>query len=176
MNEFRHYLKKALRRRASIDEVVNTIMNDTQKIALLYSLTKDTDKTVAWHALWACEKLCKKSPSLFFGKQEDWMNEAMQCKHKGMQRLWMSMLLSLPTHHPVNVPFFNFCLHTMSLPSESPAVRTLCIKLAHAICRSEKELMPEFSIYLNNMQPEYCTAAVISIRKNTLRAMYSHPK
>ena len=43
------------------------------------------------------------------------------------------------------------------------------MQLAYAICLKEPELMGELEAYLENMEPEYYTAAVQCARNNILK-------
>ncbi len=87
----------------------------------------------------------------------------------GIRRLLLNTLLHLPVPKPINVAFLDFCLNGMLSPAETVAGQAVCMKLAYAICLKEPELMGELEAYLENMEPEYYTAAVQCARNNILK-------
>lgn len=168
---FKQQLADALGRKY-IDRIVEQVAENPSCFADLYALTKDEDETTAWRAAWACEKLSICRPGLF-AAPEDLRSELMlrvqTCKHGGIRRLLLNMLLHLPVFVPIDVPFLNFCLGNMLSPSETPAGQAASIKLAYALCCKEPELLEELRLCLENMEPEYYTAAVQCARSNVLK-------
>lgn len=168
MDDFRSKLQQTIGRNL-VDGIAKQVEETPARLAELYSLTKDEDGKTAWRALWACELLCKKHPSWFMNKREEFMQRAMQCKADGQKRILLNMLHHMPISEPIHVPFLDFCLNAMLSPSESIAVQAICIKLAYTICLKEPDLMGELQAYLENMEPEYYTVAVQSTRNNILK-------
>lgn len=166
--DFKKALEGALGRKY-IDSIVEQVIASPTRFAELYALTEHEEEKIAWRATWACEKLCLRLPSLFMDKREELMQRAMHCPYDGMRRLLLNILLHLPVFEPVNVPFLDFCLNGMLSPTESASGQAVCMKLAYAICRKEPELMSELEAYLDNMEPEYYTAAVQCTRNNILK-------
>lgn len=136
-----------------------------------YKLTMHPDKTIAWHALWTCERYCRKNPSFFAEKQHEIATQAMQCSHKGMKRLWLNMLLFLPVETANNVTFLDFCLQNMCAPHEPSAIQSVCMKLAYKLCCQNADLLNELTACLTNMELEYYTPAVQATHKNTLKSI-----
>ncbi len=170
MKDFKEALEGALGRKY-IDDIVKQVTDSPARFDELYALTKHEEEKIAWRAAWACEKLSILAPSLFTGMGEELMQRAMQCTHGGIRRLLLNILHHLPVSNPVNVAFFDFCLNGMRSPSESTAGKAVCMKLAYDICLAEPELMSELEAYLENMEPEYYTAAVQCTRKNILKKL-----
>lgn len=166
--DFKKALEGTLGRKP-IDHIVEQVIASPALFADLYALTLHEEEKIAWRATWACEKLSILAPSLLINKREELMQRAMQCPHDGMRRLLLNILHHLPIAEPINVAFLDFCLHGMLSPTESVAGQAVCMKLAYAICRKEPELMSELEAYLENMEPEYYTAAVQCTRKNILK-------
>ncbi len=168
MEDFKKALEGALGRKY-IDSIVQQVIDSPARFADIYALTKHKEEKIAWRATWACEKLSILAPSLLIDKREELMQRAMQCPYDGMRRLLLNILHHLPIQEPVNVPFLDFCLHGMLSPAESIAGQAVCMKLAYAICLKEPELMGELEAYLQNMEPEYYTAAVQCTRNHILK-------
>ena len=64
---------------------------------------------------------------------------------------------------------FSRLLPERNVTAETVAGQAVCMKLAYAICLKEPELMGELEAYLENMEPEYYTAAVQCARNNILK-------
>lgn len=168
MEDFRERLQLTLGRKM-VDDIAKQVEETPTRFAELYALTNDEEDKTAWRALWACEILCRKHPSLFINKREEFMQRAMQCPFDGQKRILLNMLHRMPVLEPINVAFLDFCLDAMLSPSESVGVQAVCIKLAYAICLKEPDLMGELRSYLENMEPEYYTVAVRASRNNILK-------
>ncbi|MDE5678566.1 hypothetical protein [Phocaeicola sp.] len=167
-------LKKQLERvagRKHIDHIVEQVVGSPDRLHSLYALTRHEEKKIAWRATWACEKLSILRPDLLADKREELMQRAMQCTHDGTRRLLLNILHRLPVLQPVSATFFDFCLQGMLSPTESPSGQAICMKLAYDICREEPELTGELEAYLENMEPEYYTAAVQCARNNILKTI-----
>lgn len=165
-------LKKQLERvsgRKHIDCIVEQVVGSPDRFPSLYALTRHEERKIAWRATWACEKLSILHPSLLADKREELMQRAMQCTHDGTRRLLLNILHRLPVLKPVSATFFDFCLQGMLSPTESPSGQAVCMKLAYDICLEEPELTGELEAYLENMEPEYYTAAVQCARNNILK-------
>ena len=141
--DFKKALESTLGRKY-IDSIVEQVMDSPARFDDLYALTEHEEEKIAWRATWACEKLSILAPSLLISKREELMQRAMQCPHGGIRRLLLNTLLHLPVPKPINVAFLDFCL-------------------------KEPELMGELEAYLENMEPEYYTAAVQCARNNILK-------
>lgn len=168
MSDFKRILKNNLGRKY-IDNIVEQVIDSPARFTDLYALTKDENNKIAWRAIWACERLSIQCPYLFMDLREELMQRASQCSHDGMRRLLLNLILHLPIAKPINIVFFDFCLNRMLSPSESVAGQAVCMKLAYAFCMKEPELLGEFEAYLENMEPEYYTAAVQCTRTNILK-------
>lgn len=168
MKDFKEMLEGALGRKY-IDSIVEQVTASPARFAELYALTLHEEEKIAWRATWACEKLSLVLPSLFINRREELMQRAMHSAHDGVKRLLLNLLHHLPMLEPINVAFFDFCLQGMLSHSESAAGQAVCMKLAYDICLAEPELMSELEAYLDNMEPEYYTAAVQCARKNILK-------
>ena len=168
MEDFKKALEGALGRKY-IDIIVEQVAGAPGRFDSLYTLTRHEETKIAWRAVWACEKLSILLPSLLMDKREELMLRAMQCPHGGTRRLLLNILHHLPVLKPVNAAFFDFCLEGMLSPTESASGQAVCMKLAYDICLEEPELTGELEAYLENMEPEYYTAAVQCARNNILK-------
>lgn len=168
MEDFKKALEGALGRKY-IDIIVEQVAGAPGRFDSLYALTRHEETKIAWRAAWACEKLSILLPSLLMDKREELMLRAMQCPHDGTRRLLLNILHHLPVLKPVNAAFFDFCLEGMLSPAESASGQAICMKLAYDICLEEPELTGELEAYLENMEPEYYTAAVQCARNNILK-------
>lgn len=156
--------------RKCIDGIVGRVIDSPGCFASLYALTAHEEEKIAWRAAWACEKLSIRMPELFLAPdlRGELAQRAMHCAHKGMRRLLLNTLLHLPAGEPIDVPLLNFCLERILVPCETPGEQAVCIKLAHALCRKEPELLNELRACLENMEPDFCPAAVQCARRHAL--------
>ncbi len=149
------------------------IMENTEKLPELYSLSCDTNPKVAWRATWICEKVSYQYPEWFINKRSELMQRVIHCTNDGTKRCLLNILLHLPPEEPISVEFLNFCLNNMLSPHEPIAIQAQCIKMAYELCKKEPELLREFRHILESAQPAYYSKGVQSTIRNTLKQLNS---
>lgn len=174
MEQFRDILRGTVKK-IQIDQIVEQVNHSPARFDELYALTKE-EQPIARHATWACEKLSIQQPSLYINKVEELMECARQCTDDGTRRLLLNILLRMPPESLVQAAFLDFCLHKMRSRSETTGVQAVCMKLAYAICQSERDLLNELKICLEEMEPAYYTPAVQSARRQILKKMRKKEK
>ena len=85
----------------------------------------------------------------------------------------MTLLFRQPLSYPPRIDFLDFCLEEMMSIKEPPAVRTLSMKLAYEMCRNIPELLQEFRVLLDMMEPDLLEMSMRTARKNVLKSMKS---
>ncbi|MGN1289838.1 MAG: DUF2147 domain-containing protein, partial [Bradyrhizobium sp.] len=66
----------------------------------------------------------------------------------GLRRVRLALLARLPQPDALRVDLLDFCLERMMSAVEAPAVRMYCVKIAHAMCRTEPDLRRELRLCL----------------------------
>lgn len=83
--------------------------------------------------------------------------------------LLLTLLNALPAPEPPRTDLLDFCIERMNDPAEKGGVRSICIKLAHALCRPYPELTAELRQHLEFLLPELLPPSVKCARRNVLR-------
>ena len=154
-----------------IGKVVCYVSASSHRQQMLYSLTDDENDQVSWHAWWACEHLTRQYPDILVDKREDIIGRLLSCQYTGKKRIMLNILQILPLTDSVHVELLNFCLDQMLQFSEPSGTQASAMKLAYKICRAEPELLNEFKEYLNNVEEDFYSPALLSTRKNIIREM-----
>lgn len=139
--------------------------------AMLYTLSRHDSKTVAWRALWACEKLCRRHKGDFTAFRTDLTARLQTENHDGMKRVMLSLLLHMPPVEPTDARLYDFCLQRMLAPQETAAVQTLCQKLAHRIASREPLLQNELIETLSFGNLDFYPPSVRSSAHNILKKL-----
>ena len=169
-------LKAKLSRRfgmTEIHEIVFLTQGNNERKRELYDLLFDEDDLVAYQASWVFTHFSAYDNEWLYDKQDELINEVLTCSHTGKRRLLMTLLFRQPLSDPPRIDFLDFCLEKMMSIKEPPAVQTLSMKLAYEMCRSIPELLQEFRVLLDMMEPDLLEISMRTARKNVLKFMKS---
>lgn len=167
-------LKTKLSQRIGMHDIyaiIAIVQGDHTQIQAVYELISDPDETVAYQAVWILTHLSPEDNRWLYDKQNELIDEVLVCPHPGKRRLILSLLYRQPLTYPSRVDLLDFCLERMVSKAELPAVQTLCMKLAYELCRPIPELLQEFRIMMDIMEPELLPISVRTVRKNVLKAL-----
>ena len=129
-------LKERLSSRCHIEdihEILFYVQGNQERKAELYDLIFDPDDAVSYQALWVCSHFSTKENEWLYDKQDELINEVLNCEHSGKRRILLNLLVRQPQTNPPRVDFLNFCLDRMLSAKELPGVQTLCMKLGYAV-------------------------------------------
>ncbi len=157
--------------RRDIDRIAVRAEEDPKLFAELATLAADGDKTVAWHAAWALERIARRRPELFEPLRDGIIRRAMEETRQGVQRLLLSIIARMETPAEPDGDLLDFCLDGIRSPRLSIAARALCIGIACRMCRRHAPLANEMRLYLEYGDGEELPAAVATARRNALRTL-----
>ena len=73
--------------------------------AELYDLIFDPDDAVSYQALWVCSHFSTKENEWLYDKQDELINEVLNCEHSGKRRILLNLLVRQPQANPPRVDF-----------------------------------------------------------------------
>ena len=152
-----------------IHEILFYVQGNQERKAELYDLIFDPDDAVSYQALWVCSHFSTKENEWLYDKQDELINEVLNCKHSGKRRILLNLLVRQPQTNPPRVDFLNFCLDRMLPAKELPGVQTLCMKLGYELCRPIPELLLEYKTLLDLAEPDLLQISLRTVRKNILK-------
>lgn len=167
-------LKHKLSQRIGINgiyEVLYLVQESNTQKQKLYMLLFDENDKVAYQAAWVFSHFSRAENRWLYNKQDALIDEALACEHIGKRRLLLTLIYRQPLANPPRTDFLDFCLSRMISKKEQPGVQSLCMKLAYEMCRPIPELLQEFRLTLDIMEPDLLCAALKSARRNILKAM-----
>jgi len=95
---------------------------------MLYGLALDDDARVAANALWVLTHFPKADNEWLDSKRDGLTDRAMVVEDATGRRLLLTLLNRLEfTKDGIRADFLDFCLSRLTLASESPGVRSLCM-------------------------------------------------
>lgn len=165
--------RNKLSQRISMDdihEITHLIQGNDKKKQELYDLLFDEEAQIAYQAAWVMNHYSLCENQWLYNKQDELINEVMNCRHTGKRRLILSLLYKQPLANPPQVDFLDFCLEHMISKKEPAGVQSLCLKLAYELCRPIPELVQELRTALKMMEGEL-SPAIQTTKKNVLKAM-----
>lgn len=153
-----------------INEILLLTQQSDEKKQELYDLVLGEDETISYHAAWIFTHFSPAENKWLYDKQNELIDKLLICKHKGRQRLLLSLLYKQPLPNPLRVDLLDFCLERILTVQELPGIQSLCIKIAYELCLPIPELKEELRIALDMMQGEL-SPAIRCVRENVLKAM-----
>lgn len=136
----------------------------------LYRLAYDADSRVAGNALWCMTWYDREQSEWLVPKRKELIKLAITTVNATVRRLTLCLLEKMSwAQEDIQTDFLDFCLDKISSATETPGVRTLCIKLCYLQCRHYPELLKELEIVLNEVGQYPMNPAISSIRKSILR-------
>lgn len=154
-----------------VDAIVADILSGNTDIAMLWEIASSEDPQLAWHAVWVLEALCKKDRKLLLPYQRQIVEKVLSTDQaKGELRLWLNIsLMLLPESKDIDVDLLNFSLDNICNMRIAVAMRAVCIKIAHQLCKREPELLKELQAVLSMLDLKSEQAAIRCVAKKVLR-------
>lgn len=138
----------------------------------LYSLLYGGNIRIAVNAAWILTHFNVTELQWLSGKQDEMINETIRCKDSSKRRLLLVLLYRQPVcENPPRVDFLDFCLQRMISKDEPLGIRSICMKMAYELCLGIPELLDELKLMLDMMEPDLLSPALLSARRNVLKAM-----
>lgn len=156
-----------------IFEILHILYGSDKLKQELYRLLFDADDEIAYQAAWVFTHLNTEENKWLFSKQNELIDEVLNCKHPGKRRLLLVILYRQPLQEPIRVDFLDFCLEGIVSKNELPAVNSICVKLAYELCRTTPELAQELKTLLEIMDEDVLAPSVRASRKSILKAFRS---
>lgn len=152
---------------------VLTLMAEVRADDSLISFARylfDDDERVHRHAAWVLTKATDDELLQLLPMQQRLIDLVLQTSDNSLCRLTLNLLERMPLDsETMRTDLLDFCLSHMMLPSETPGVQSLCMKLAHRMCSAYPELAEEFRLTLVNMDENFYTSAIRSLRRKMLK-------
>ena len=83
-----------------IHEILFYVQGNQERKAELYDLIFDPDDAVSYQALWVCSHFSTKGNEWLYDKQDELINEVLNCKHSGKRRILLNLLVRQPQTNP----------------------------------------------------------------------------
>lgn len=157
-----------------VNKIVESIRQYPEDFGVIYSLIAWDEEKIAWRAAWVCERLSEQYPEWFMPHYGEITDRLIASAYPGLRRCLLYILYTLPVPGDFPLGLYDYCIRRMLAPDEAIANQALCIKLAHKLGTAEPELLNELKVYLENAEPEYYSAGVKSVIKNTLKQLARH--
>ncbi|NDV95288.1 hypothetical protein D0T84_10190 [Dysgonomonas sp. 521] len=154
-----------------IHEITYLIQSSNKGKQQLYNLIFDEDDTVVGNALWIMTHFSLYENKWLYQKQDEMIDKLLVTKHPTHLRLLLHLLYRQPLANPPRVDFLDYCLEEMIAMKEAPGTTTLCMKLAYEMCRMIPELLQEYRVALDMIEPAQLPPSLKTSRKNILKAL-----
>lgn len=127
------------------------------------------DGRVARNAFWVLTKATDQELSQLQGMLHELIDLALKTEHSAVRRLSLNIIERLKMEEDdLRTDFLDFCLEHMADVDELPGIQSLSMKLAYRMCSFYPELLAEFKVTLESMEPEYYKPAVNCVRSRIL--------
>lgn len=129
----------------------------------------DEDYQIARNMLWSLTKATNEELSQLQPMLNELTDLAMQHENSSVRRLSLNVIERLTmTEEDLRTDFLDFCLDHMTRIEEYPGIQSLCMKLAHRMCKFYPELMEELIRTVRDMDIDYYKPAVKSVHNRIL--------
>lgn len=156
-----------------INEIISLAQTDENIRTELYNLIFDSDVKLSINALWVMTHYSAETNKWLYSKQNKLIDKVLISQNSSQKRLLLSLIYKQPLAEPLRVDFLDFCLDLMISQKEPYGVTTLCMKLAYEMCKTIPELLQEYRVALDIMEPSLLPPSLRTIRKNILKDMNS---
>ena len=127
------------------------------------------DYQVARNAMWGLTKATNEELSQLQPMLNELIDLAMSHGNPSVRRLTLNVIVRLHMGEDnLRSDFLDWCLDRMVSLEEFPGTQSLCMKLAHRMCKFYPELMDELLRIVRDMEIEYYKPAVKSVRTRIL--------
>ncbi|MDE5561471.1 MAG: hypothetical protein K2J00_06710 [Bacteroidaceae bacterium] len=130
----------------------------------------DENCRVACNAMWILTKVPKAGLPQLRPLLDQLTDMSMHSSNPTLRRLSMNVIERLKIgKEEVRSDFLDYCIAHMQDVTEFPGIQSLCLKLAFQMCAHYPELHDELIRTLQNMEMEFYTPALRSVRYKILR-------
>lgn len=156
-----------------INEIVSSARNDEKVRSELYKLAFDSENKLSVNALWIMTHYSATTNQWLYSRQNELIDKVLISENSSQKRLLLSLIYKQPLADPLRVDFLDFCLDLMISQKEPYGVTTLCMKLAYEMCKTIPELLQEYQVALDIMEPSLLPPSLRTARKNIIKNMNS---
>jgi hypothetical protein len=161
-----------LQSRYHLEELLLYLHLHPEEFSTVFNLVFQTEEKIAWRVLWAVEKVSQRNPGWFDEQMVQQVTDmVMTTKHRGMHRIGLSILTNFPVPDPINVEMLNLLYDWMLSPKFSIGVQSLAMKLLYKYVQTNKDLLYEFMLVIEQADESEYTAAFVSSRRNILKTL-----
>lgn len=154
-----------------INEIISLAQKDENVRTKLYNLVFDSDDKLSINALWIMTHYSATTNKWLYSKQNELINKVLISENSSQKRLLLSLIYKQPLAEPLRVDFLDFCLAGMTSLKEPPATIVMSMKLAYEMCRTIPELLQEYQVALEILEPSLLSTWTGIIRKRIQKAI-----
>ncbi len=130
----------------------------------------DENPRVARNAVWVLTHSTQEEIGWLQQRREELATLLLQTSDTSLRRMVLNLLERMTySQEDVRVDLLDFCLEHMLSPEEPSGVQCLCMKLADKLCAHYPELIEEFRCTLENMELEYYSPGLRTVRRNLMK-------
>lgn len=172
-------LRTKLSKRIHIDDINEVVIQaqeneDTRKE--LFGLAFDNEQSISINALWIMTHCTSTMNKCLYAKQNELIDKVISTDNSSQRRLILTILQKQALATPLRIDFLDFCLEQIISQKEALAVRSLCIKLAYEMCKPIPELLQEYKITLDVLDPKLLPPSLRTARKNIMNSINAKNK
>lgn len=156
-----------------INEIISLAQRDENVRIELYQLAFDSEDKLSINALWIMTHYAAETNKWLYSKQNELIDKVLICDNSSQRRLLLSLIYKQPLTEPLRVDFLDFCLTRMTSLKEPPATLVMCMKLAYEMCRTIPELLQEYQVALEMLEPSLLSTWAVLIRKRIQKVIPS---
>lgn len=165
-------LRSILSQRLGMDdvkEIASIAERDVRLRSELYEFAFDSEDRLSVNALWVMTHSLPITARWLCSKQNELVDELLVSKHTSKKRLLLSLIYKQPLPDPLRIDFLDYCLDLTISRKEPYGVTALCMKLAYEMCKTIPELLLEYHVILEMMEPSLLPASLQVTRRNILQ-------
>lgn len=156
-----------------INEIISSAQKDENVRIELYNLVFNSENRLSINALWIMTHYSATTNKWLYSKQNELVDKVLISENSSQKRLLLSLIYKQPMAEPLRVDFLDFCLEKMGTLKEPPAMRIMCMKLAYEMCRTIPELLQEYRLSLEILEPSLLSTWGKVIRERIQKAIPS---
>lgn len=154
-----------------INEIISLAQKDENVRTELYNLVFDSEDKLSINALWIMTHYSATTNKWLYSKQNELIDKVLISENSSQKRLLLSLIYKQPLAEPLRVDFLDFCLAGMTSLKEPPATIVMSMKLAYEMCRTIPELLQEYQVALEILEPSLLSTRTEIIRKRIQKAI-----
>lgn len=154
-----------------INEIISSAQKDEKVKLELYKLAFDSEDKLSVNSLWIMTHYSATTNKWLYSRQNELIDKVLVSENPYQKRLLLSLIYKQPLADPIQVDFLDFCLAGMTSLKEPPATIVMCMKLAYEMCRTIPELLQEYQVALEMLEPSLLSTWTGIIRKRIQKAI-----